>query len=123
GDLDGEQPDGILARRWQALVQPRPVEEQVVRHRLVVRRVNDAGDREAPVAGKDLADERDRVADLPTESLRQPFADDAGVALGDEVLRTALLEAQIEDLQRGLRLDREVGEEVLAVLVVAAEPV
>src|SRR5216684_2780869 len=57
------------------------------------------------------------------QSPGQSLADDAGVAVADEVLGPPLHEPEIEHVQGGLRLDREVGEEVLPILVVAAEPV
>ena len=71
----------------------------------------------------DRALDRDAVADLPAEPLREVDADDRALAVGEPGLH--LLGRQLElriDLQERLGLDRDLREEVRRVLVDAAEP-
>ena len=94
----------------------------VVDHR-VGRRV-DAADGEGPVAREDGALERHVLAHLPAEQVDQPRADERARAVLEERLalvgRHRHLGVQVEV---GLRVHGEVGEEPLAVAVLPAEPV
>src|SRR5204862_7395513 len=77
----------------------------------------------APV-GRNPDLQNDAVAGLPPEPPGEPVADDAPGAIGEE--RLLLLRRQQElriQAQVALRFDRELGEEILRILVDAAEPV
>ena len=65
------------------------------------------------------------IADLPAPFLRQFFADHRAAAVADEGLKLfgRNFEFAAVDVEIGVRLDRERHEEVLRVLIIAAEPV
>jgi hypothetical protein len=71
-----------------------------------------------------VARDRDLVADPPTPFGQHPLADERAGALADEGLACARLidEVAVVEPHVAVRLDREDGEEILCVLVVAAEP-
>ena len=86
--------------------------------------IEDAADGELVVAGKDIADEGDAVADLEVEFVGEVAADDAGGAVAFEGV--ALIVGDFEVLVDGedfVGIDGEAREEVLGILVGAAEPV
>src|SRR5262249_50838116 len=88
-----------------------------------------SGDCKIPGVGtvfltKNVALDRNAVADLPVELLRKAFADDDTPAVADEggalCRRQHILRIEIEI---GLRVYRECDEKVLRLLIVAAEPI
>ena len=104
------------------------VEEELRLVDALLGRVVDAVDGELPRAAVrravDDALQRDAVPDLPPEAARGVDADDGAGAVGEPGLLLVLghLEFRI-DPQPALRIHRHVGEEILRILVDAAEPV
>ena len=89
-----------------------------------VRRHVHGADRERPVAGEDRALHRHILTELPSKSIHEFLADERRGALLDEGLLLILRHHHLRiHLEVGRRIDREGGEEPLAVSVTAAKPV
>ena len=129
GTVDADDVDAHLVgpgRRGllQALVQIVPVKEEYALVHVLVPAVVDGAEHELPVAGVDGPLEGDRVADLPSEPLRE--LPPRGEAF--PVAEKGLLLVRGEDVfgiegEVGSGLHGEIREKVLLVDVDAAEPV
>ena len=79
----------------------------------------------AALLAEDVALNGNAVADFPAPLLRQLFADHGAAAVTHERLKLVgrNLEFAAIDVEIGARLDRERHDEVLRVLIIAAEPI
>jgi len=83
----------------------------------VVRSLDEPGHLEAPVARIDLARQRDHVADLETETVGELSCRRCRSCDPRERPPCFSHEADAEDIERGFRIDGELGEEILRILV------
>jgi hypothetical protein len=100
------------------------VEEHLRRVGLRIGAVVDRAHGELPGARVDRPAQRHHVADFQVVRVRELAADDRALAVAEErgqlVRKDEVIPVHVEV---GARLDRELGEEVLRVLIDAGEPV
>ena len=113
-----------LRPRRRLLLQVVPAEPELREVVVGARARVDAAHVELPVAGEDRALDRDAVADLPAEAVGGGLAHHGALLVGQEGLPLVVGDQELAvHVPVRLGVDRELREEVLLVLVHAAEPV